>query len=94
MRLLFCCILLVSCVSESEPVHIEKPPIVNRTVEDPFPYDDLVYGDSFLDEDGDGESTELDCDDNNSRVYTGAFEECNGLDDNCNGFTDEAGACL
>ena len=37
-------------------------------------------------------STDFDCNDNNSAVYPGATEVCNGIDDNCNGQTDEG--CL
>jgi hypothetical protein len=44
-----------------------------------------------LDNDGDGFSTEQgDCDDNNIQVYPNAVEICDGIDNNCNGFTDLA----
>ncbi len=33
-----------------------------------------------------------DCDDKLSSVYPGALEKCNGIDDNCDGVTDEANA--
>jgi len=33
-----------------------------------------------------------DCNDDAPSVFPGATEECNGLDDNCDGFADEAGA--
>ena len=39
--------------------------------------------------------TDDDCDDANPAIYTGATEVCNGLDDDCNGQTDEGvvGSC-
>ena len=42
----------------------------------------------------DGYSTNnLDCDDGNNKIYPGAAEICNGIDDNCNGTIDEQ-ACI
>jgi len=46
------------------------------------------------DNDGDGFSSDaqpdgLDCDDNDAQVYPGAPERCNGIDDDCDGYTDE-----
>jgi len=42
------------------------------------------------DADSDGVTpTDGDCDDNNPDVYPGKSEECNGVDDNCNGVADE-----
>ncbi len=43
----------------------------------------------YVDEDGDGFTTEVDCDDNNNLIYPGADEVCNNTDDNCNGEIDE-----
>lgn len=40
-------------------------------------------GDTWTGEDGD-------CDDTNPEVYPGREEECNGVDDNCNGMIDES----
>jgi hypothetical protein len=37
-------------------------------------------------------SQDGDCDDANKSVHPGASEACNGMDDNCNGSTDEQGA--
>ena len=41
------------------------------------------------DADGDGVSAADDCDDNDSTVYPGADEVCNGVDDDCNGQVDD-----
>ena len=43
------------------------------------------------DADGDGYGAEVDCDDTSSAISPGAAEICNGLDDDCDGLTDEAG---
>ncbi|MFH1531432.1 MAG: thrombospondin type 3 repeat-containing protein [Pseudomonadota bacterium] len=41
------------------------------------------------DDDNDGTQDETDCGECDASIYPGAPEACNGLDDNCNGFTDE-----
>lgn len=47
-------------------------------------------GCNATDEDGDGVTAEDgDCDDTNAEIYPGAPEQCNGLDDNCDGTRDE-----
>ncbi len=49
----------------------------------------------LIDVDGDGHASDQlgacgdDCDDDNSKVYTGAAELCDGLDNDCNGKTDD-----
>jgi hypothetical protein len=55
--------------------------------------------DELFDEDGDGTSTcgadgipgtdDDDCDDNNAAIEPGAWDDCDGLDVNCNGLVDE-----
>jgi N-acetylneuraminic acid mutarotase len=46
------------------------------------------------DSDGDGYPCSTDCDDTNPAVHPGAAETCNGIDDNCDATTDEAGDAL
>ena len=42
-----------------------------------------------IDADGDGVIAAQDCDDNNAKIYPGALEACDGIDNNCNGQVDE-----
>ena len=55
---------------------------------DPVDYNcDGVVG--YADEDGDGFAACEECDDTNPDVNPGADEVCNGIDDNCDGVTDD-----
>lgn len=51
----------------------------------------FLYAETYFydDADEDGYNTFFDCDDTNETVYPGAAELCDGLDNNCNGDTDE-----
>ncbi|NUN14352.1 MAG: lamin tail domain-containing protein [Myxococcales bacterium] len=44
-----------------------------------------------VDSDGDGTADAADCVPNNTAIYVGAPEMCNGWDDDCDGFIDEVG---
>ena len=56
------------------------------------PTDTSVERPTLVDDDGDGYGADADCDDSDPSVSPGADELCNGLDDDCDGQTDEAGA--
>ncbi len=62
-----------------------------RPHDDPDPWGDLPYGsDPDMDDDRDGfTETEGDCDDGDALVFPGAVEAANGVDDDCDGETDE-----
>lgn len=42
-----------------------------------------------IDFDGDGYANDVDCNDSNALVYPGSVEQCNGIDDDCSGITDD-----
>ena len=68
-----------------------NPGAVEADCTDPNDYNcDGTTG--YVDQDADGVAACADCDDSNTSVYPGATEACNGIDDNCDGTIDEAGA--
>ncbi|MCB9793298.1 MAG: lamin tail domain-containing protein [Alphaproteobacteria bacterium] len=77
---LLCTALLASCG--------EKDEVTSTGLDDTTPGEDTYP--SSTDADLDGVAAEDgDCDDANPEVYPGRGEDCNGVDDNCNGLTDE-----
>ena len=69
--------LLVSCDDKGGTI---------KDTQVPGPDDTFV---TPTDIDGDGYTSEEDCDDSNDAVHPGRAEDCNGVDDNCNGVVDE-----
>ncbi|MBK9647770.1 MAG: hypothetical protein IPO67_21865 [Deltaproteobacteria bacterium] len=69
----------------------DAPSDDSSSVDDSTGTDDSTTDDSgdAVDNDGDGVTAETDCDDNNAGVYPGAVEQCDELDNNCDGNIDE-----
>ncbi len=55
----------------------------------PGPHGIYANNDDLVDNDGDGYSMDVDCDDSNSAINPGATEICDNIDNNCNGEIDE-----
>ncbi|MCB9549607.1 MAG: putative metal-binding motif-containing protein [Myxococcales bacterium] len=66
----------------------------DRGVEDAEIFPDALPGCALADGDDDGYGTDptcefVDCDDANRSIHPGAYEACNGVDDDCDGEVDE-----
>ena len=71
---------LVACSSEA-PTDKATTPVDSGEVD--------TGGNDSIDADGDGYTSDVDCDDADPAVNPGATEQCNDLDDDCDGETDE-----
>ena len=69
---------LMSCGDKEDPVETGDPSTWDTSHEQPVDGD----GDGVTEADGD-------CDDASADIYPGRAEDCNGIDDNCNGLVDE-----
>jgi hypothetical protein len=76
--------LLCACKNDGNGIEIDED--TNGSDTDPGNDTDVTDG---LDADGDGLPDELDCDDTNPAVYTGATEVCDGIDNDCDGLVDQ-----
>lgn len=73
-------LLVVGCVTGEQ-----LPPV-------PTPDAPPIEEPTELDADGDGVEKPMDCDDTNNKVFPGAPELCDEVDNNCNSVTDEGSA--
>ncbi|MCB9763112.1 MAG: lamin tail domain-containing protein [Alphaproteobacteria bacterium] len=77
--LVVCALLAASCGDKDDGPSESS---IDTTGADTFP--------EVVDNDGDGvTANDGDCDDNNAQIFPGRSEDCNAIDDNCNGLVDE-----
>ena len=73
------------------PVPEDNCPVVANPAQEDLDEDDI--GDVCDDDmDGDGDPNDTDCAPKDAEIYHGQYESCNGIDDNCDGQTDEEDA--
>lgn len=84
-------LLLWACTADKTPLDTGSPPD-GGSIPDGGGTDTGTTSPSPVDLDGDGWTSELDCDDGNPAVYPGAVERCNDIDDDCDGRVDDADA--
>jgi hypothetical protein len=72
-------------------IHPAADDIPGRLIGYDIGHEGFAFAERFFyrDEDGDGYTSNIDCDDNNDQVYPGAPELCDGLDNDCNGMDDD-----
>jgi hypothetical protein len=75
--------------SAGESIILNSAILINKNATVSLEIDPLLFCDMTVDVDEDLSDACLDCNDDDSAVYPGAAEICDGLDNDCNALTDE-----